>query len=103
MFSVGDLVVCIDNKPKKGAIGAIVPIHELIREGRVYRIDFIGRSRFGKLTLGLLGIELPPPMMGFAPYRFRKVKPADPDFVAAVRSLDPKTTRAPQRTLDPVG
>ena len=80
MFQSGDLVLCIDDSPKKGPIAAIVPIHHLIRRGRVYRVASVGRSRFGKLLLGIEGIDLPPPMLGFAPYRFRKIKPADDDF-----------------------
>ncbi|WP_143271661.1 hypothetical protein [Bradyrhizobium mercantei] len=87
MFDVGDLVVCIDNGPKKGPIPPIVPIHHLLRKGRVYRVNFIGTSRRGTPTVGLAGVALPPPMIGFEPYRFRKIDPAEPEFIEMMRSL----------------
>jgi len=87
VFDVGDLVVCIDNASKKGAIGPIVPIHHLLRKGRIYRVNFIGTSRMGSLTVGLEGVALPPPMKGFAPYRFRRIDPADPEFIEMIRGL----------------
>ena len=99
MFGVGDLVVCVDDGPKAGPIAAIVPINHLIRRGRVYRIDFIGKSWLGKPLIGLEGVTLPPPMMGFAPYRFRKVQPADAGFQALVQRLKPKQDT---RELEPV-
>jgi hypothetical protein len=80
VFEVGDLVVCVDDKPTKGPIAAIVPIHSLIRVGRVYRINYVGLTSLGKVTLGLEGVILPHPMKGFAPYRFRKISPADDEF-----------------------
>ena len=101
MFAVGDVVVCVDNAPKKGPIRPIVPIHELIQKGRVYRINFIGRARFGSLTLGLEEVELPPPMMGFAPYRFRRISPADKEFSALLKRMK-SDVRAPT-TVETVG
>lgn len=87
MIGVGDLVVCIDAKPKKGFILPLVPIDHLLREGQTYRVTAISHSTnrydlFGNEelvflaegTLALAGIELPPPMKGFAAYRFRKVE-----------------------------
>lgn len=87
MISVGDLVICIDAKTKKGPIPPIVPVDHLLREGQTYRVTGISHSntryyRSGKEelvfdpegTLTLAGIHLPPPMKGFAAYRFRKVE-----------------------------
>ncbi|MTV14401.1 MULTISPECIES: hypothetical protein [Bradyrhizobium] len=87
MFDVGDLVVCIDNGPKKGAIGPVVPIHHLLHKERIYRVNFIGTTWTGRLTVGLAGIALHPPMIGFEPYRFRKLDPAEPEFIEMIRSL----------------
>jgi hypothetical protein len=81
MFEVGDLVVCVDDQPKKGQIRALVPIHHLIKRGHVYRVDYVGRApSSGKVTVGLEGVSLPAPMVGFAPYRFRKIRPSDNEF-----------------------
>jgi hypothetical protein len=87
VFDVGDLVVCIDNAPKKGRNPPIVPIHHLLRRGRIYRVDFIGTTRWGNPTVGLEGVALPPPMMGFGPYRFRRIGPAEPEFIEMMRGL----------------
>ena len=92
MFHVGDIVICVDDAPKKGPIGPLVPIHELIRKGRLYRVNYIGRSSWGKPQLGLEGVTLPHPMRGFAVYRFRKIRPADEEF--AVKLSRPIETRS---------
>jgi hypothetical protein len=81
MFSAGDLVACIDNEPKKGLIRAIVPIHHLLTRGRIYRVESVNLTRFGTPTLALVGVPLPKPMRGFEPYRFRKIMPADGEFL----------------------
>jgi hypothetical protein len=101
MFDVGDIVVCIDARPKAGPIGAIVPIHHLLREGQTYIITGItylaeqDNALTGERTavflpggtLSLAGITPPPPMRGFSPYRFRKVEPlVEPEeFVETIR------------------
>jgi hypothetical protein len=87
VFDVGDLVVCIDNGPKKGWIRPIIPIHHLLHKGRIYRVNFIGTSSWGKPTVGLQGVALPPPMMGFDPDRFRRIDPAEPEFIEMIRGL----------------
>jgi hypothetical protein len=87
VFDVGDLVVCIDNGPKKGAVPPIVPVHHLLHRGRIYRVNFIGTTRLGNPTVGLDGIVLPFPMKGFDPYRFRRIDPADDEFVEMMRAL----------------
>ena len=87
MFDVGDLVVCIDNAPKKGVIRPIVPVHHLLHRGRIYRVNFIGTNRLGNPTVGLEGVALPPPMMGFEPYRFRRIDPAESEFIEMMRGL----------------
>ncbi len=89
MFSAGDLVVCIDNGPKRGLIRAIVPIHHLLTRGRVCRIERVNRTRFGTPTLALVGVPLPTPMRGFEPYRFRKIMPADEEFLENEWSREP--------------
>jgi hypothetical protein len=64
-----------------------VRIHHLLYGGRVYRVNFIGTTRWGKLTVGLKGVALPPPMMGFEPYRFRRIDPAESGFIEMMRDL----------------
>lgn len=90
MFDVGDRVVCVDAGPKKGSVGAMVPIHHLLREGQVYTIAAItyGAKQVNLLTgesttvfvaegtLSLAEVTPPPPMKGFAAYRFRKIDPS---------------------------
>ena len=87
MFYVGERVVCIDNGPKKGSIGAIIPVNHLLELGRIYRISGINFPAFvlnrvtgetaphfdGSMDLTLEGVQMPPPMRGFATYRFRKL------------------------------
>ncbi|WP_300592317.1 hypothetical protein [Erythrobacter sp.] len=87
MFEVGDKVVCVDAKPKRGLVGPLVPVHHLLREGQVYTIAAItystnqtsyatGRKTLAFVPSGILklaGLTLPHPMTGFSAYRFRKV------------------------------
>ena len=94
MFAVGMNVVCIDAQPKIGDVGAIIPVHHLLEEGRVYRIKAIhwpfraqnmltGQwvpNLAGGRSLDLEGIELPPPMKGFSSYRFRRVVASECEF-----------------------
>jgi len=87
LLDVGDLVVCIDNAPKKGVIPPIVPVHHLLHRGRIYRVNLMGTTRLGNPTVGLEGVALPPPMMGFEPYRFRRIDPAEPEFIEMMRGL----------------
>jgi hypothetical protein len=95
-------VVCIDAKPKKGWVQPIVPIQELLEEGRVYRISAIRWSmracdlRTGDWfvhpaagrSVALEGIELPEPMKGFAAYRFRKLTPKEDAGVELARTIE---------------
>ncbi|TAD83671.1 MAG: hypothetical protein EAY70_01935 [Sphingomonadales bacterium] len=103
MFDIGDKVVCVDAGPKKGRIGPIVPVHHLLREGRVYTVADLSystnqRNRLtGETTLvfkttplvALAEVQLPPPMKGFESYRFRKIEPpmSPPEEVEQVREL----------------
>jgi hypothetical protein len=89
MFDVGDIVVCVDARPKQGSVGAIIPIHDLLREGCTYIVTGItyAAEQVNRVsgecstvylpegTISLAGIVPPPPMRGFSPYRFRKVDP----------------------------
>lgn len=92
MFNVGDRVVCVDAGPKKGDVGPIVPIHDLLREGAIYTVAGISysTSMVNRLTgevieaaflphgtLALAEVTPPPPMKGFSPYRFRKIDPPE--------------------------
>ncbi len=87
MFDIGEDVVCVDNRPKRGDFGAIVPVHQLLEVGRIYRITgfhwpIMARNMITgeeiikfdpSVSLVLHGIVLPPPMGGFSAYRFRKL------------------------------
>ena len=112
MFYVGERVVCIDNGPKKGSIGAIIPVNHLLELGRIYRISGINFPAFvrnritgeeaphfdGSMDLTLEGVQMPPPMRGFATYRFRKL------IERATSSKEEQSIRdlAPDRALEAV-
>lgn len=104
MFEVGMRVVCVDAKPKKGAIGAIIPIHHLLREGAVYTIvrifystternELTGEERLIMLTKGstldLAEITPPAPMQGFGCYRFRPIDPISLPEIEHEREMVP--------------
>lgn len=96
MFSVGDVVVCVDAGPKRGDLPRPrVAIHHLIERGRIYRVSEAGLSVLGTPMVALAGVAVPNGMRGFAAYRFRKVKPASKSFTEMVRQMKPHRVGEP--------
>lgn len=88
-FDAGDLVVCVDDAPNPRR--PAVPVDKLIRRGRTYRVEAVflskTKTRWG---ITLIGVQLPPPTVGFNAARFRKIDKADEGFTAWVRALNQK-------------
>lgn len=91
-FQVGDIVVCIDDKP--------APDHQppkgcqWIKAGRVYRVKAILQvvglhgPRFG---IELVDVPGPLPHSGWHAWRFRKIERADDNFIATLRAARANT------------
>jgi hypothetical protein len=70
-FKAGQLVVCVDDSPRKG-------LQATVTKGRIYTIAevFLGR-RDGLPGLILEGVKAPGTYRGFEPGRFRPCRPTD--------------------------
>lgn len=87
----GDVVVCINAKPDR-----IDPKAALLAEGRTYRVAVVGDPGNGVHCVAFRCLRSDEPNKGYAwnAARFRKIRPADPEFIELV-----KRVRAP---LEPV-
>jgi hypothetical protein len=91
MFDVGDVVVCVDATPvPKGHVHPTVDrlaCAAFLRVGKMYRV----RACDGP-TVRLVGDPIPSGRRGgYCSSRFRKVKPADPEFVELLRTIKIKS------------
>lgn len=84
-FSVGDVVVCVDDEPLKELPPK--PGYGWIVRGRLYRVSEIGVDKQGKAGIKVAGLVYGPDQLGFLAWRFRKVQPADQSFTDFLKTM----------------
>lgn len=84
-FSVGELVVCINEEPIPGR--APWAGESWVRVNHVYRIRKTGYNEEEEPGVSLIGLGGANPFRWWYAWRFRPVQPADDDFIAMLRAL----------------
>jgi hypothetical protein len=80
----GDAVLCTVGAPLGAARAPSSTPHSHLRQGRVYRVrELVGTG--GEIGLRLSGVD-EHPISGFRASAFRKIRPAEPDFIRACRA-----------------
>lgn len=89
-FAPGDVVVCVDAAPRKNGPGHVAACRQL-RVGRAYRVIGLGLSKRSSYSLILHGLRarFHEAGYGFFPDRFRKIRPADDQFIRQIRATKP--------------
>jgi hypothetical protein len=79
----GDAVLCTVGAPLQGARPTISSPFSRLKQGRVYRVKELVQAN-GEIGLRLNGVD-EHPASGFRASGFRKIRPAEPDFIRACR------------------
>jgi hypothetical protein len=79
----GDAVLCTVGAPLQGSRPSLSSAFSRLKQGRVYRVKELVQNG-AEIGLRLNGVD-DPSASGFRASGFRKIKPAEPDFVRACR------------------
>ncbi len=82
-FRPGDAVLCTVGVPLQGPKPIPSSPFARLKQGRVYRVRELVRLE-GELGLRLTGVDDHP---GFRASAFRKIRPAEPDFIRTCRAM----------------
>jgi hypothetical protein len=79
----GDVVVCVDAEPDRHD-----PLAYLLSEGKTYRVAAVGEDKHGAMiAFRCLPSNLPGHGWAWAATRFRKIRPADPEFIEQIKRV----------------
>lgn len=93
-FSVGDLVICVDDQPLPGKLLRFD--ESWVIAGRVYRVSGTSTCPVsGRHGVVLEGLKNEPPSVGWHVWRFRKIEAADETFCRRLRQISDRA-RAPE-------